>query len=119
MLGIIHLFFNDTLSITENIVIWINLIGSLAAVWMNIKAFQIGIPRFRRIGLIVGALALLFSIGYMHLLFFEPNYMVWAAVSRGIAMVSWPLVWIWPAFLSTQVWKELETRVQENINNDV
>lgn len=113
MAGIIHFLTNDNLGVAENIVLWFNLVGSLASIYFNIKAFKVGIPRFRKIALMVAGLALLFSLGYIHLIFFEPNYMVWAAISRGIAMVAWPIVWIWPAFLSTQVWSELEKRIKE------
>lgn len=111
--SILSIFSNEHLSVLENIVIWLNCIGAILAVYYNYKASSSGIPKLRLIHFLVAGFAAVYTLGYLFLLFFDPQFLLWSAWFRSISLFVWFVVWIGPAYTSYTMWHDLQKRVQE------
>lgn len=110
---ILSIFSNNHLSVLENIVIWLNCFGAIFAVYYNRKASSSGIPKLRLIHFLVAGFAAVYAFGYLFLIFFDPQFMLWSAWFRGISLFVWFIVWIGPAYTSHKIWHDLQSRVKE------
>ena len=45
----------------------------------------------------VAVMALVYAIGFAWLLAHQTQRVLWSEVMSGVGLVSWPLVWVWPA----------------------
>ena len=115
---IIHILSNDSLSILENFIIWVNFFGAAFALYINRKAFKQGIPRLRRSHLLIAGLATIYCIGYLLLLFSDIQFLVWSSAFRGVSILVWPIVWAMPALSSVSVWKKLEETIAEAADDE-
>lgn len=109
---IMAIFSNDQLSVFENIVLWLNLIGAVIAVYYNYKASATGIPRLRLIHFLVAAFALVYALGYAFLIFCDPSYLLWSTWFRGISLFVWFIVWTAPARSSYKLWRDVQRQVE-------
>lgn len=111
--SILSILSNEHLSILENIVIWLNCIGAILAVYYNYRASSSGIPKLRLVHFLVAGFAAVYVLGYLFLLFCDPQFLLWSAWFRGISLFVWFIVWIGPAYTSSQIWQDLEKKVKE------
>ncbi len=103
--GIIHRLSNPTLSMFDNFIIWMNLIGAGVSFYWQREASRIGIPALRRTHLAVATLAVLYVLAYLFLLVGDLLFLNWSSYMRGVSLVVWPVVWTWNAVVSIKVWR--------------
>ena len=113
MHSIFSILSNEQLSVLENIVIWLNMIGATFAVYYNYQASSMGVPKLRLIHFLVAGFAAVYVTGYLFLLLCDPAFLLWSAWFRGISLFVWFIVWIGPAYTSSQIWQDLEKKVKE------
>lgn len=111
--NIFSILSNEHLSVLENIVIWINCIGAVFAVYYNYKASSNGIPKLRLAHFLVSGFAAVYCLGYLFLLLCDPSFLIWSSWFRGISLFVWFIVWILPAYRSSRIWKKLQEQVKE------
>jgi hypothetical protein len=108
---------NDTFSVVDNFIVWVNLFGALAAVCFNYKASHSGLIPMRKTHFLITGLAAIYSIAYLMLLLLDLPFLQWSSVLRGVSIVVWPIVWMWPAILSVQAWNNFSKLLEfENLN---
>lgn len=112
-MGFLDIFFNDSFSVAENVVVWINTLGAAGALYVNVQAYRFGLPRFRKACFMVAGLSFVYVAAYLFLLFGDVGYLLWSSWLRGVAMVVWPVVWMAPAIISWKSWGKLLTEVAQ------
>jgi len=113
MHGIFSILSNENLSVLENIVIWLNMIGATIAVYYNYKASSIGILKLRLVHFLIAGFGTVYVLGYLFLLLCDPQFLLWSAWFRGISLFVWFIVWIAPAYNSYKMWQDLEKKMKE------
>jgi hypothetical protein len=71
------------------------------------------------------SLCLIYVIGYVFLLLdFPPRVVEWSRYMRGVSLVSWVLVWMWPAIQDVRIYrsakrsaKDLQAKVNERLGD--
>ena len=116
------LFQNASMNGFENLVILANLAGAMVACVVNFFASARGIPRMRRLHWLVGSLAGVYAIAYGILLVFDPVYLEWSSLMRGVAIFAWIIVWCAQGLVSYRIWRDfpihLEAALQERLAED-
>ena len=81
-------------------VILLNAIGAGCACWYNVfAARRVLVPFLARIHAAVASLAAVFAAAYMFLLWSDVTVPAFSSFVRGVGLLSWPLVWVGPAYL--------------------
>lgn len=99
----------------ENVLIWLNLLGATGAFLVNRKAYKIGIPSHRKTSFLVARISVFYIVAFGVLILFDPSYLEWASIMRGVALVVWPVVWMQPAWMSIKIWREFPNLLREGL----
>lgn len=94
-------------------VIWLNLLGSTAAVPINFIAARRGFLATAWLHYVIGAIAAIYAIGYAMLLAGTVSVADWSAFYRGVSVPVWFVVWSLPSLLSLLTWRKITTEVAE------
>lgn len=65
----------------------------------------------------IGLLSLLYAAGYIAVLLGKVPVATWSSYFRGVSMLAWPMVWIWPAVADAMKWRretELAGKLRES-----
>lgn len=120
-------FYHSDISLLDNLIFGLNMIGALAASWCNGKASTVyRLPHsVRRVFFITSGFALIYAMSYMALFVADLSVLNWGSIMRGVSLLVWPLVWIGPAYtisrhvltteknITQEVADEIEYQVQE------
>lgn len=99
------------MTLNDLIVLGNALLALLAAV-VGLWAATRGVPALRVIHAATGALALLYALSYGYLLVdLDGRLRRWSEVMRGVALIVWPIAWIWPPLASVRRYREAKARV--------
>lgn len=105
------------------LVVWLNLGLACVAAGVSFHAAFHGMPTRRAHHAGIGALSVLYVIGYVWLLAHPERAGVWSEFFRGVSLVAWSVVWILPARQSVESARdaaakldELEQRVKERLS---
>ena len=93
----------------------ITLILSGVAAFVNLRASRRSFVEVRRVYLYTGLLAAFYCVAYVWLLFSSIPIGRWSAWMNPVAILTWPIVWIWPACRATK----LAMKVQKRVGNIV
>ena len=108
-----HLFWNGSIDVFGNCIIWLNVIGAALSAFFNFKAARTNPAPWQRIRLLIGVYSIIYVIGYMWLLGIGEDVLTWSQTMRGGSVLVWPLVWIAPAYVSTRVWNEVKQDIRK------
>ena len=90
----------------------ITLLLSGAAAFVNLKASRRAFVEVRRVYLITGLLAAFYCLAYVWLLFSSIEIGRWSAWMNPVAIITWPVVWIWPACRAVKLAAQVQRRVE-------
>jgi hypothetical protein len=93
------------------VVIWLNMALATASAIVCAVAIRRGIATHRVHFAGVGALASFYVVGYIWLLFNPDRAQTWSEFYRGVALVTWVVVWIKPAVRSVLTQRDLSTKM--------
>lgn len=123
----LHWFSDDSLSILDNFIIWLNFFGAVYACYWSTKATHTALLKSDRITMArVAALTWVFIIAYIVLLVLDNVQQAeWAAVMRGVSIPVWVFVWAFPAraiakqniLIGQKVEEEIQKRLEYNIEH--
>jgi hypothetical protein len=85
---------------------------AFVAVVVNIWSAYEGAPEAFVTRWCIAALAFVTSVAYLVLLLSEVDPQGWSTVMRGVALVTWPVVWMLPAFASVRTRRNAEKRAR-------
>lgn len=108
-----HDIVNSHLSGIGIVVVVLNIIGALGAVYWNFKASHIGILFKSRF--IVGLLAFIYVIAYSCLLFTEISSAAWSESLRLFAVLAWYFVWIDPPRKAMKAQHDLSAKLEREV----
>lgn len=109
-----HLFWNGSIDVFGNCIIWLNVIGAVVAAFFNLKAARNNPAPWQKIRLLTGVYSIIYVVGYMWLLGIGTDGIeAWSQTMRGVSVLAWPLVWIAPAYVSTRVWNNVRRDIRK------
>lgn len=91
------------MSTLEHTVVLINSLCALVAFVANTITSKSAPPPWKVIRALVAVLALIYSGAYMWLYLNPDKLASWSSTMRGVSILSWPIVWIWPAIVTYRV----------------
>jgi hypothetical protein len=104
---------NESLDTFANCIVWLNILGAAVAAVVNFHASHVNPAPWSRIRLMIAAYATIYVGGYLWLLNVD-DIAVWSQTMRGVSVLTWPLVWIAPAWVSTRVWREVKQQITDS-----
>lgn len=111
----IQFLWDSDFSLLENFVLWLNCFGACIAAVVNHRASKHAPTQsLRRVFFIISGFAWFYFAGYLALLVFEPPYLEWASLYRGVSVFVWGAVWTAPALVNLRVMKRLNKYWEEN-----
>jgi hypothetical protein len=75
----------------------------LAAVWCNVDAVRHGVLEAVKVRAATAALALIYFVANVVLLFSHVNPATWSDLLRGVGTLAIPIVWVAPARMSVRI----------------
>lgn len=113
MTSFIGNLFNKELGGMDILFITLNLCGAgFATVW-NFRAGKTGILREPRY--LVSALAMVYFLAYLVLLFTHVVPTWWSHTLRGLGLITWFYVWVQPARLGIGAQEEIGRRLEQEV----
>lgn len=109
MLGL----FNSHLSLVDDIIVFLNILGAAYAIYWNFRADETGILFQTRVT--VALMGIIYVIAYGILLFSEVTPGAWSSTLRMFALLSWYFVWSVPAKQSLKAQERLSHRLEKEI----
>ena len=106
--------FNHHLTLADSIVITYNIILCLLAAVANFAAAKVVPKKIALVKRSTAVLASIYCLGYSWLLFDDLPVAEWSSIFRGVSLLSWPIVWIWPALSWTKLLKDLHQDHKES-----
>lgn len=111
----IDFLWDSEFSLLENFVLWLNFTGAVVAAVVNHKASSHAATQsLRRVFFIISGFAWFYALGYLVLLIFEPPYLEWSSLYRGVSVFVWGAVWTAPALANLRVMRRLNKYWEEN-----
>lgn len=104
-----------TLSLTDTVVAWISVVLATVSVLVNCSAFHHGVPGLRIVHLAIGLLSMFYVIGYVWLLTFVHDVETWSSAMRGLSLIAWLIVWVFPALTSVRLWRSMRSAVMSEV----
>jgi hypothetical protein len=95
------------------LVIWLNIILAMGAIVTSCVAAHRGVVTHRAHFAGVVALAGLYVVGYLWLLFNPDRVRAWSEFFRGVSLASWCVVWIAPAWRSIAAQRDLTAKIDD------
>ena len=86
------------------------------AALLAFRAYRRGLHDWRPFHLAVAFLCLTYLSGFLYLLIVQPDRKAWSEVMVGVGFVTWPVVWMYPSYLSMKANKavnRLRSKVAE------
>lgn len=106
------------MTLVEELIIAVNALLALGSVVVNWWASRDGLLRFRVMHAAVASLAILYTALYGWLLLFDPPLRTWSSIGRGLSLTAWPIVWVWPAWVSVSAMRELHAAIRTRQEGD-
>lgn len=106
-------FYNSHFSRLDNLLIWLNLVGAVFAVYINKRASEKGLPTHRPVFAGIACVAAVYVVMFAVFLLVEPPFKNWYSILRGLGVIAWFFVWAAPASCSMKTWKRIQTAVDE------
>lgn len=89
------------------------LVEVVAAIVINAYSAEQGMSGGFKVRIAVTTLGLVYLAAYSVLLFTHVDPLLWSTVLRGIGLVTWPVVWCWPALASMRQRRAFRRQVEE------
>lgn len=103
---------------TTKILVGGGLIGSIYAIYWTWRAAREAVAAMRPVYAAVCALAVLYLISYLVIIFTSVDELRWSYWVRGLAVVAWVVVWAAPARRSIKIADKLNQTVMERFEQD-
>ena len=94
-------------------VVWLNMILATTTVALSCVAIRKGVATHRAHFAGVAALAAFYVIGYVWLLLNPDRAQTWSEFYRGVALVTWVVVWMRPPWRSVRTQRDLSAKVDD------
>ena len=86
---------------------------ALAATWHNWQAFRVGFAEVKAPFAATAVLAAIYSASYAVLLFTDVDPSHWTQAIRPVTLVTWPIVWSWPAIRAVRTARRIRRRADD------
>jgi len=97
-------------------IIWINLAGATLSVIVAYWAAKRLPKALHAILIPIGILACIYVVAYVLLLSGVVAFARWSEVMRGVSIMAWFIVWIYPWWKIAMLHKHLETKQADSLN---
>lgn len=102
----------------ERAVVALNALLALTATVINLHASKKVVGEWRGVRVSIAAVATAYVLGYTYLVMFPEEIIVWSKAMRGVSLLAWPVVWIYPAVLQRRSVKRTREILEKELDRE-